>query len=159
MSLFTRRRAIPPDDVDMLLRHFLEPDAAFAEKFRGLVGHNEDAFQSKDITYQLALVMVCIVSREKRDNRFTAVRSRFEAKVILPLLASDESFQPQYLAAMREIANLESSGTTHLSWARDWFAGIGVQITNPVDLTLFVTMWKQRLFHTLKLLIDIGKTY
>ena len=125
-----------------------------------LVGEpNKGAFLDKDFIYRLALGMVCMVSREREDSRFTAVRKKFEDKVIFPLWRDHGEFQPLYFVAMHEIASLKSSETPPLSWAREWFASISVELTNPVEASLFVTLWQQRLFHMLKLLTDIGKSY
>jgi hypothetical protein len=152
-------KPIPSEDIDLLLKHFLEPDSAFADRFMGLVGPNKDAFLNRDMIYQLALVMVCIVSSEQKDSRFEVVRRRFEDVVIFPICQDDKEFQSFYVAAMREIARLETSDSTDLHWAKEWFTDIGVDITNPVDAGLFVMMWRQRLFHMLKLLTSIGECY
>jgi hypothetical protein len=146
----------------MLLSYVVEPDKIYTEKLIERVGLHKDAFLEKDYLYQLAMVMVCLVARERDDDRFAAIRKRFELEAIFfPMFHNNEVTQPSFMAAMREIANLEKSipETKPFTWAREWFSGIGVEITNPVDLTLFVVGWQQRLFHMLKLFTEISKNH
>jgi hypothetical protein len=72
-----------------------------------------------------------------------------------------KSLGVRFMEAMGEVANLEKSmaEARPLSWARGWFSAIGVEMTNPADLTLFVVLWQQKLYYTLKLFIEIGDTY
>ena len=158
-SLFSRRKPIPPEAIDALLAHLATPDTAFTEKFQAHDGSDNDAFLTKDCIYQQALTMACILSREKEDNRFTAIRKRFEDAALPIMRRNITDFDQRYFSAMREIAALESSENKDLRWAREWFADIGVDLTNPAELALFAVMWKQRVFHLLKLLIEVGESY
>lgn len=163
MTFLRTRKPIPSEGVDVLLRHLAEPDRNFVRRFAdrvGPVGPQKEAFEKKYVLYLLALNMVCLVAREREDDRFAAIRKRFEKEVVFPMFRNENELK-SFTAAMREIANLEKPVTEAkpLTWASGWFSGVGVEITNFVVLGQFVVLWQQRLYYTLKLLIDIGKKY
>jgi hypothetical protein len=162
---FRRPKPIPPDAIDTLLNHLVQPDEIHTKQFMALVGDRQDAFLKKYYLYQIALTASCLAACERTDNRFSPILRRLEETVIYPRVHAGEWSQSSFAAAMRELADLAKSegsgekGLPELAWARQWFADLGVQITNVVEGSLFVIGWQQSIYYTAKLFQDIGEAY
>ena len=159
-NMLFRKKPIPQEDIEFLIRYLLEPEEEFLEKFSNVVGEDQKVeFWNKDCVYRLALAMVCIVQREQKEARFKDVRKIFEEKVIFPFRHKYDDFEPLFTNALRDVVELHESNAPQLTWARRWFSEIGVPLNNPIDLSLFVSMWKQRIFFMQKIFSDIQKKY
>jgi hypothetical protein len=160
-----RHKPVPSDAVDTLLNHLAKPDQTYAKLFIKLVGDRWEAFLNKRYLYQVAMTASCLAAYEGIDDRFGPILRRFEETVIFPRFHTGEWSQSSFAAAMTELAGLEKSthsdtnGLVGLAWTRQWFADIGVQISNPADGVLFVTGWLQGIFYMRKLFVRIGKAY
>jgi hypothetical protein len=154
-SVLFGRKPIPPEAAGLVLLHFVDvPGDLATARYAELSGAKKGAFLDKERLYKVSAVMLCILSCEKEDKRYGDVRMRFQ-ELALPK-GHDEEFLRSYHTALSELENLASSSVTPLSWARQWFATIGVNIVNPVDLGLFATRWLQLMYHARKALDEVG---
>ena len=134
--LFFRRKPIPLEKMDAVLSELATPDTTYTDTFKAHVGAHEDAYLVKDYIYHHALFWICILSHERKDSRFSSACQRYEA-VFLPSQRREISdFDRRRFKAIEEI---EAIGQTkNLRWAKEWFSDIGIALTNPMDLTIFI---------------------
>lgn len=97
-------------------------------------------FQNKAKIYQVAAVIMAIMSAAEKNKDFNKVRDALE-KLIFPPAATPAALDlVSYLRiAMADLSKLLFSANplNQMSWAHAWLHEIGVEESNPVTLSLF----------------------
>jgi hypothetical protein len=101
-------------------------------------------FQAKMRLYREALVLFVLLSKSNEDNKYEPVLRNYESLI---MRANDGMTKLEALkGAMRNLKDLLNPTALQergLSWSRSWFAGIGYDQTNPINLFLFSTHWAE----------------
>jgi hypothetical protein len=106
------RKPISTEAADLMLTHCVNNSNDSATvKFAELSGGRKILFLNKDRTFKIATVMLCMLSCERKDERFIPVRKRFE-ELVMPR-RHDENFVQSYFAALSQLENLASSSQKH----------------------------------------------
>ena len=104
-------------------------------------------FRAKMRIYREALVLFVLISKSKEDKKYEPVLRRYEAIVLPESPTVDGMTKLEALnGAMRRLSDFlkgyrESPDPQYFSWVRSWFAGIGYDQINLIDMTLFSTYW------------------
>lgn len=103
----------------------------------------KNAYEKKLFLYKVATILISLLSEEQENRKFLAVRESFEELVFVKNRSDGEPLLNPIKAAMKDLQIiLFRKAEGHPStWAREWFQEIGVEMTNPVDLSLFVLHW------------------
>jgi hypothetical protein len=124
---------------------FAVEDAAksFIESFFGdgrrlIAADGQDRFVIKIRLYCEAAALRVLLTEKQNNDRYSDLVEEFE-KWIFPRTGTAEGIAKlaAIKSAMKDIDRLIFD-TKQLSWARNWFAGIGCDETNPVTLALLV---------------------
>jgi hypothetical protein len=138
-----------------MLEHFVSSPrdlTALAE----LCGPKKQAFFDKESLYRISVVMLSVSACEREDGSFVDVRTRFEELVYsMAYSGAGEEFLQSSLAAIEDFQKLLAPSAPTASWARAWFASIGVEVTNVVTLTTFAMSWLNLFYYATKGLREI----
>jgi len=86
----------------------------------------------------LGIMLTALIDEEHRNPKFVQVREAFEKLVFPEDNAEAVIIFNAVKNQMREWQNLFKTPARQLTWTKSWFSNIGITLTNPDDLTLFV---------------------
>lgn len=99
-------------------------------------------FQNKTKLYQVAAIMMAIMSVAEKDKRFNKVKDALE-RLIFPPSPTPVALDlvSRLRIAMADLSRLlfPANPRNQFSWARAWLSDIGVEESNPVNLAIFAT--------------------
>jgi hypothetical protein len=104
-------------------------------------------FQAKMRIYREALVLFVLISKSKEDEKYKSVLRSYEGLIMPDSPTIEGMTKLEALnGAMRRLQDFlkdfrESSDPQYFSWSRSWFAGIGYDQINVIDLHLFSMHW------------------
>ena len=150
--------SIPSEAADLVFECFVDAPSDLTT-FVEICEMSERAFLDKERLYRISVVMLCILVCEREDSRFADLRKRYEEIVYgIAYKSSGEEFLRSSANAIEDFQILLASSSTNVSWAREWFAEIGVDITNVVRMGIFVMIWLDLFYYTTKALREIRDT-
>lgn len=129
---------LPPSDLaDLLFEELIEPQHIYDPNLvmDGLAAKN---YEDKARIYQLAAVMIALMSAGQEDDYFRKVRESLEKHVFPPTVTPTTLDMVSYLrGAMADLSKLlfPTNPRNQLSWARAWFDEIDLDQSNPVALS------------------------
>ncbi|KZC21264.1 hypothetical protein RHOFW104R3_21650 [Rhodanobacter denitrificans] len=97
-------------------------------------------FQNKAKIYQAAALIMAIMSAAEKNNDFNKVREALEKLMFPPDATSSALDLMSHLrAAMADLSKLlfPANPRNQMSWAHTWLHEIGVEESNPSNLSLF----------------------
>ena len=145
MNIFGKKKVkAPPDEVaDAFLAEFIANNTLIPTIELKLTPKQAQKYASKCRLYRLALVLIIFINEEKENPKALCVRECIESKVFDHPDEQSHVLLKQVRSAMLDLQGLlfPEGNPRELSWARSWFETIGVDATNPVDLTLFSSSW------------------
>lgn len=147
MSIFKRKpRQDAAEIAQVFFAGFVEDRAFEARQILTVNDEQRPGYDAKSHLYRVALVLMTLVSEEKGNSKFAALRESFEALV----LPDTDELRAQYMrdltSAMLDLSELltPSENPKQMSWAAAWLEDIDIQETNPVTLFLFGLEWGYR---------------
>ena len=160
MSIFghQKAKAFPDEIASVFLSEFVANDNLAPRNGLNLTPEQQQQYISTCKLYRLALVLMTLMNEEQNNPKALLVRESIESKVFG--LPDDQSHTllSQIQSSMSDLHNLlfPEGNPKELSWARSWFKSIGIDATNPVDLTLFSIGWMDQYIATTKSLRDFN---
>jgi hypothetical protein len=150
MSWFRRNRPqqAPAPEIARLFHHICVTEAADPVGNRpgdyNIPDAFFDQFDERMREYRTALVLYVLSSKAQDDAHYEAVLQAYDA-IILPRKDTPEG--GALMLKLNEIMRaldfvIRTPGENlPLSWAAAWFADLGLDVSNPVILTKFLTHW------------------
>lgn len=129
---------LPPSDLaDILFEELVEPQHIYDPNLvmGELAAKN---YENKARIYQLAAVMIALMSAGQESGYFQQVRESLEKRVFPPTATSNALDLVTCLRdAMADLSKLlfPTNPKNQLSWARAWFSEIGLDQSNPITLS------------------------
>ena len=97
-------------------------------------------FKDKTWLYQVATVLMAIMSTEQQKKEFESVKNELE-KLIFPPSPTPDALHlvSRIRDAMKDLQSLlfPTNPRAQMSWARAWLLGINIDESNPATLSLF----------------------
>jgi hypothetical protein len=90
--------------------------------------------------YRQVLVLLALLSEEKNNSNFIAVREQFERLVLPPKSEDGQTALVAIKAAMSDFSH-SMEERRRMSWSVSWLEDVGVIETNPVTCGLFAVHW------------------
>ncbi|OIR02595.1 hypothetical protein GALL_153090 [mine drainage metagenome] len=131
-----RHKQEPEDLAQTLVDEFVRKiniDSTNTESSRG-------SFEDKVRLYQLAILLIAIMSEEKTTPKYLAVRTTIEKCFFSSSSDPDGRLLGQIQHAMAHLGALFNKNE-EMSWARTWLAETGIVESNPVILAIFSGEW------------------
>jgi hypothetical protein len=101
-------------------------------------------FREKVFLYREANILLALLVRAKEDKLFEPPLREYE-RILFPQSPNMPPGAARLQAVRAAMQGLrvvmDPSDSRQLTWARNWFADIGHDETNPLTLTLFFTLW------------------
>jgi len=104
-------------------------------------------FHAKMRIYREALVLFILIAKSKQDEKYEPVLRSYESLIMPDSPTIEGMTKLEALnGAMRRLQDFlkdfrESPDPQYFSWSRNWFAGIGYDQFNVIDLHLFSMHW------------------
>ena len=134
-----------PDEIaKTILREYVFSDA-FRQADLQFDEDLEKPFDSKMWLYRLALSLMVLLAEEQGKPELARVREQFETHVFPVSQEEGMELLAQVRLAMQRLNELLHEDTKReLSWAASWFKEIGIDETDPINLTLFASGWMRQ---------------
>ena len=145
MHIFGQKKveASPDEIAAVFLSEFVADDDLAPSIELEFSADQQQQYISRCKLYRLALVLMILMNEERENSKALHVRESVEARVFG--LPDDQSrtLLKQVQNSMSDLRALlaQKGNRKELSWARSWFQAIGIDVINPVDLTLFASNW------------------
>lgn len=101
-------------------------------------------FLAKTMLYRLAIVLMVIMTEEEENPPLLSVRISIEQVFFVPNV-DGEDFLVEVRNAMKKLSDLLfSQERREFTWGISWFEEIGIDETDPINLSLFATNWMRQ---------------
>ena len=134
----------PEEVANTILREYV-----FSDTFRqgGLEFDGEfgQLFDVKMWLYRLSLSLMVLLAEEQSKPELTPVREFFEIHIFPAPQEESVELLARVRVAMQSLNELlHGDNKREWSWAISWFKEIGIDETDPINLTLFVSGWMRQ---------------
>jgi hypothetical protein len=103
---------------------------------------NKDSFLTKCKIYRIAIVLMVLLSEEKKYSKLKNLRIEFEKLVFGEQSDMSINLLNEVKSAMKDLSGLLfTDSPKQMTWARNWLLSAKIDETNPAKLALVAIEW------------------
>ena len=158
MDLFDEKNEIAPKDLgEILISEYIANDILCPRLQLDISVEQRNNYLTMCKIYRIALVLIVMMNEEHNNPKVLSVRESVEGRLFHRQNGKTLAFLDQVRGAMSDLGNLISSqgSKKELSWAISWLSSLGIDSSNPADLTLFAVNWMDQSVAIAKFLREI----
>lgn len=109
------------------------------------------AFRAKVALYREAVILMRLISESNQEAKFVDVQTAYET-ILFGAVPTPEGLEKlkTLKAAMADLRELAQENSRPASWARQWFADMGYDVTNAITNALLANTWMEEYVGTAK---------
>ncbi|MGA8025019.1 MAG: hypothetical protein WCC18_13785 [Candidatus Acidiferrales bacterium] len=113
--------------------------------------HHVEVFREKVALYREAVILMRLIAESKQQERFASVQRAYE-EILFGATPTREGLEKLKALkdAMADLREIAQENSRHASWARQWFADMGYDVTNPITNSLLAMTWMEEYIGTAK---------
>jgi hypothetical protein len=112
-------------------------------------------FRAKVALYREAVILMRLIAESSQEAKFVEVQTAYET-ILFGAVPSPEGLEKLKTLqdAMADLRETAQENARPASWARQWFADMGYDVTNPITNSLLTNTWMQEHISTAKTVQD-----
>jgi hypothetical protein len=108
-------------------------------------------FRAKVALYREAVILMRLIAESNQEPKFVGVQTAYET-ILFGAVPTPEGLEKlkTLKGAMADLREIAQENSRHASWAQQWFADIGYDVTNPITNSLLAMTWMEEYIGTAK---------